>query len=72
MLHSAEYGPPRAMASARGERSNALFHNSIKALEQVQGDPLAVSFFQQLHKRGQEMIRSEMQEQAEEEVFFRS
>jgi hypothetical protein len=72
MLHSAEYGPPRAMASHRGERSNALFHNAIKALEQVQGDPLTVHFFQLIRDKGQEMIRSEMQQDAEEEVFFRS
>ncbi len=72
MLHSAEYGPPRAMASRRGERSNALFHNAIKALEQVQGDTLTTRFFQQIRDKGQEMIRSEMRQDAEEEVFFRS
>jgi hypothetical protein len=60
------------MASHRGERSNALFHNAIKALEQVQGDPLTVHFFQLIRDKGQEMIRSEMQQDAEEEVFFRS
>jgi hypothetical protein len=72
MLHNAEYGPPRAAASLRGQRSNALFHNAQKALENVQGDPLSASFFQQLRDRGQEMIQSEMQRDAEEEVFFRS
>ena len=72
MLHSAEYGPPRAMASHRGERSSALFYNAIKALEQVQGDPLTVRFFQLIRDKGQEMIRSEMQQAAEEEIFFRS
>jgi hypothetical protein len=72
MLHHAEYGPPRAAASHRGQRSNALFHNAHKALELVQGDSLSVRFFQRLRDRGQEMIRSEMRQQAEEEVFFRS
>lgn len=72
MLRYAEYGPPRAAASLRGQRSNALFHNAHKALEYVKGDPLSVRFFQQLRDRGQEMIRSEMRQEAEEEVFFRS
>jgi hypothetical protein len=72
MLRYAEYGPPRAAASLRGQRSNALFHNAHKALECVQGDPLAVRFFQQLRDRGQEMIQSEMRQAADEEVFFRS
>lgn len=72
MLHNAEYGPPRAAASHRGERSNALFHNAHKALEQVQGDPLSDSFFRQLRDRGQELIQSEMLRDEEEEVFFRS
>lgn len=72
MLHNAEYGPPRAAASLRGQRSNALFHNAQKALENVQGDPRSTHFFQQLRDRGQEMIQSEMRRDAEEEVFFRS
>jgi hypothetical protein len=72
MLHNAEYGPPRAMASHRGERSNALFHKAMQALEQAQGDQLTVRFFQQIRDKGQEMIQSEMRQAAEEEVFFRS
>jgi hypothetical protein len=72
MLHNAEYGPPRAMASHRGERSNALFHKALKAIENAQGDPLSVRFFRQLRDRGQEMIQSEMRQSAEEEIFFRS
>jgi hypothetical protein len=72
MLHSAEYGPPRAIASRRGERSNALFYNANKALEDFQGDPLTVRFFQKLRDRGHKRIQSEMRQAAEEEVFFRS
>jgi hypothetical protein len=72
MLHNAEYGPPRAAASRRGERSNALFHSAIKAIEHVQGDLLAVRFFQQLRDRGQEMIQSEMRRAAEEEIYYRA
>jgi hypothetical protein len=60
------------MASHRGERSNALFHNAMQAIEQAQGDQLTVRFFQQIRDKGQEMIQSEMRQAAEEEVFFRS
>lgn len=72
MLRYAESGPPRAVASFRGQRSNALFHNAQKALEQVQGDPLLARFFQRLRDRGQERIQSEMRQEAEEEIFYRS
>jgi hypothetical protein len=72
LLHYAEYGPPRAMASHRGERSYRLFHSALKALENVQDDPLTNRFFHQLRDRGRELIQSEMQEEAEEEIFFRS
>jgi hypothetical protein len=72
MLHNAEYGPPRAMASYRGERSNALFHRSIKAIDQAKGDMLVVRFLEKLRDRGREMMRSEMQQAEEEEIFFRS
>ena len=72
MLRCAEFGPPRAAASLRGERSNRLFHGALKALENVQDDPLTRRFFQRLHDRGKEMIQSEMQQEAEEEIYFRS
>ena len=72
MLRFAEFGPPRAMTSLRGERSNALFHRAMEALEKVQGDPLTTAFFQKLRDRGQAMIRSEMEEMADEEVFYRT
>jgi hypothetical protein len=63
---------PGAMTSMRGERSNALFHRATEALEKVKGDPLTASFFQKLRDRGQEMIRAEMEEMADEEVFYRT
>lgn len=72
LLGRAEYGPPRAMTSMRGERSNALFHRATEALEKVKGDALTVSFFQKLRDKGQAMIRAEMEEMADEEVFYRT
>lgn len=71
MLHCAEFGPRRAIASHRGERSNALFRLASQALDDVKDDPLTSRFFQKLRERGQEMIRSEMQQAAEEEIFYR-
>lgn len=71
MLHCAECGPPRAMASHRGERSHALFHKAHEAIENAEGDTLSIHFFQQLRDRGQQMIQSEMRQEAEEEIFFR-
>jgi hypothetical protein len=72
MLHYAEYGPPRVIASHRGERGNALFHYALKALENVKDDQPAVRFFRSLRDRGREMLRSEMRQDAEEEIIFRS
>jgi hypothetical protein len=70
MLGCAEYGPPRAMASLRGERSNALFHKATETLEKIQSDPLSLDFFQTLRKKGKEMIEAEMAQAADEEVLF--
>jgi hypothetical protein len=72
MLHCAEYGPPRAMASHRGERSNALFRMAQEAIEKIGGDALSIHFFRQLKDKGQQMIESERKKEAEEEIFFRS
>jgi energy-coupling factor transporter ATP-binding protein EcfA2 len=72
MLHSAEFGPPRAATPIRGQRSNALFHKASDVLRTVQSDSLIFRFFQKLREKGQERIRSEMREAATEEVFFRS
>lgn len=73
LLKCAQYGPPRAAASHRGERSNRLFRGAIDALQQAGGhDTLTTRFFTQLRNCGQEMIQKEMQQDAEEEVFFRS
>ena len=72
LLHYAEDGPPRAIASHRGEHSYRLFHGALKALQDAQDDPLMSQFFQRLRDRGREMIQSEMKDEAEEEIFFRS
>jgi hypothetical protein len=72
MLHCAEYGPPRAMTRMSGQQSNALFHQAVKIIEAIKDDPLMSHFFAQLRDRGQEMIRKEMRDAADEEVFFRA
>lgn len=72
MLHCAINGPPLAMASARGERSNKLFHGAVSALQDVQRDKLLVRFLSSLRDKGQSMIEEEMEREAEEEIYFRS
>jgi len=72
MERCAIYGPPRAAASNRGERSNALFHGATGALEQVKKSRVATRFYLALREDGQKTIRAEMQQEAEEEIFFRS
>lgn len=71
LLARAQYGPTRAIASHRGERSNALFHGANQALESLKNDLLTVRFFQQIRDTGRKMIQSEMREVEEEQVFFR-
>lgn len=71
LLSDARYGPRRGVASVRGERSNALFHNANKALETPHNDPLTIRFFEQIRDTGREMIQAEMREVEEEQVFFR-
>jgi hypothetical protein len=71
LLSKARYGPRRGIASVRGERSNALFHNANKALETLRNDPLTIRFFEQIRDAGREMIREEMREIEEEQVYFR-
>jgi hypothetical protein len=72
MLHCAEYGPPRAMTPISGQRSSALFHQSNKILQNIGDEHLILNFFQQLRDRGQDTIRKEMRDAADEEVFFRA
>lgn len=71
LLSHAQYGPRRAIASHRGERSNTLFHGANEALENLIDEPLTVRFFEQIRDTGREMIQSEMREVEEEQVFFR-
>jgi hypothetical protein len=71
LLSRAQYGPRRAIASHRGERSNALFHGANEALENLVDEPLTVRFFEQIRDTGREMIQAEMREVEEEQVFFR-
>lgn len=71
LLSRAQYGPRRAIASHRGQRSNALFHGANEALESIHDDSLTVRFFEQIRDSGREMIQSEMREVEEEQVFFR-
>jgi len=71
LLSRAQYGPRRAIASHRGERSNALFHGANEALENLNDEPLTVRFFEHIRDTGREMIQAEMREVEEEQVFFR-
>jgi hypothetical protein len=71
LLTFAQNGPRRGIASLRGERSNALFHQANQALAVLHDDPLTSHFFENLRDSGRNMIQSDMREVEEEQVFFR-
>lgn len=72
LLYYAEYGPPRRMASLRGERSTFLYQSSLKAIQEAGSDYLVYEFFDVLLKKAKVIIEKEKEDQEDEVVYFRA
>lgn len=70
LLHHAVYGPPRMMASHRGEHSNALVDGASLAFGKGELDELTHRFFKRIETEGRQRLRREAEEREAEAVFF--